>query len=103
MQMTCDVDEEVKKLPYTYPGLILVEGDSSMQFFLVAEKAVLCESSEGFFGALLDLICAYFTYNIVYPKSLYPVLLFVQCYVMDIKDSQKIPSSLTRALTVLHK
>ena len=102
MQITCDVDEEVKKLPYNYPYLLLVEGESSLQFFLVVEKAILSES-EGFLGALLDLICTYFTFDIVYPKPLYPVLLFIQRFVMDIKDNQKIPPALTRVLTVLHK
>ncbi len=87
MQMTCDLDEEVKKVPRIYPYIAMVEGESNVQFFQVAETAVIGES-DGFYGALIDLVCVCISYNIVYPKPLYPVLLFVQHYVMDIKDRQ---------------
>ena len=101
MQILCDLDEEVSKLPYVYLYIAVVEGDSNAQFFLVAE--VIVSESDGFLDALCDLICAYFTYNIVYPKPLYPVLLFIQRFIMDIKDSQTVPPTVVRALSALQK
>ena len=100
MQILCDRDEEVSKLSYVYPYIAMV-GDSCVQFFLVAE--VIVSETDGFLDARFDLICAYFTYNIVYPKPLYPVLLFIQRFVMDMKDSQTVPPSLMRALSALQK
>ena len=98
--MTSDLDEEVQKIAYNYPYIAMVEGQSSVQFFVVAERIVMDES-ENFMEALLDLICVYFAFNIVYPKPLYPVFLFIQRYIMDIKDSQTIPPALTRVLSAL--
>ncbi len=81
----------------------MVVGDSSaLQFFQVAERIVVAES-EGFVDALMDLICVYFTYNVQYPKPLYAVLVFIQHYVMAIKDSQPIPTILTATLSALQK
>ena len=97
MQILCDLDEEVGKLPYIYPYIAVVEGESSVQFFLVAEKVIVSES-DGFVDALLDLICAYLTYNIVYPNPLYPVLIFIQRFIMDIKDNQTVPPSVVRVM-----
>ena len=96
--MTSDLDEEVRKIPQNYPYVVMALGDDSLQFFIVGERLVLCECDE-FIEALLDLICVYFTYNIEYPKNLSAVLLFVQHYILDIKDSQRIPPSPTRVIS----
>ena len=98
--MNCNLDVEVKKNPHNHPYIAMVTGDASLQFFKIAERIVVCES-EGFMGALIDLVCVYFAYNIQYPKPLYPVLLFIQRYIMDIKDDQPIPPALTRTLSAL--
>ena len=65
--MNCNLDEEVKKNPHNYPYIAMVTGDASLQFFQIAERIVVCKS-EGFMGALIDL-----------------VLLFIQRYIMDIR------------------
>ncbi len=44
---------------------------------------------------LADLICAYFVLNIAYLNSLYPILIFFQHFVLGVKDSQKILSSMS--------
>ena len=98
--MTCNLDEEVMKTPYNYPYIAMVHGDSSLQFFVVAERVVLCENND-FVEALIDLVCVYFVFNIVYPKPLYPVFLFLQHYVLGIKDRQPIPAAFTRVLNAL--
>ena len=101
MQVCCDLHDEIQRQPHVYPFIAMVEGDACLQFFQVAEKVVVCES-EGFMGALLDLVCVYYTFDIVYPKPLYPVLLFIQQFIMGIKDKQPMPPSLTRTLSVLN-
>lgn len=73
-------------------------GIKSDEFFIITEKQVLCES-ENFATALVDMIAAYFTFNMSYPDSLYPLLLFIQHYILDIKDSQTVVNIVYSALT----
>ena len=42
--------------------------------------------------ALADVICAYFVFNIAYPKPMY---LFLQHFVLGLKVSQKVPTSVS--------
>ena len=65
MQILCDLDEEVSKLPYVYPYIAVVEGDSSAQFFLVAEKVIISES-DGFLDALFENISCLTFYSTFY-------------------------------------
>ena len=43
------------------------------------------------------------SYNIAYPKPLFPVLLFIQCFDMDIKNSQTVQPLLITTLSLLQK
>lgn len=52
--------------------------------------------SETFSDALIKLIYSYFVIDITYPKELYPILNFIQCFIMGIKDGQPIPSAVTQ-------
>lgn len=54
-----------------------------------------------FMDALINMICAYYIFDISYPKSLYAILIFTQRYVLGIKDEQPIPSVVTRVLSSL--
>lgn len=98
MQMTSDIDKEVRTVPNNYPYIVMALGDQALQYFVVGERLVLCKS-DNFIESLFDLLCVYFTYNIQYPKSLSAVLLFVQHYILGIKDSQRIPPALIRVVS----
>ena len=67
------------------------------QFFIIAEKQVICES-HSLSLALVDMIATYFTFNMSYPDTLYPLLLFIQHHVLDIKDDQNIVNILFSAI-----
>ena len=49
------------------------------------------------------LIAAYFTFNMEYPKPLQSVLVFVQHFLLGIKDEQTVAHSATRLLSSLEK
>lgn len=66
-----------------------------MQFFTVVERLVL-DDCEDLVDAITALIGAYFTFNIQYPKALYPVFIFLQQFVLKLQDSQTIPPIVTR-------
>lgn len=61
------------------------------QFFILAEKQVISESNN-ICLAIVDMIATYFTFNMSYPDPLYSLLLFVQHYILDIKDDQSVPN-----------
>ncbi len=87
-------------MPCNYPYVAMVLGDCSVQFFVVVERLVLCESDD-FLAVLFDLVCVYFAFNIQYPRALYAVLLFIQHYILGIKDNQPIPAAPTRVLSTM--
>jgi len=41
-----------------------------------------------FKDAIIKMIYFYFIFDICYSKSLYPILIFIQCYILGIKDKQ---------------
>ena len=99
-QMTHDIDKEVRALSQNFPYVVLLTGGENTEFCLVAERQVIA-TTEDFMEVLTGMIGAYFTLNIQYPKALYPVYIFIQHYVLGLKDCQPVPNSLTRVLSSL--
>ena len=87
-----DVAEEAEKLP-PFPQIIVLKHCQQQQYYIVVEKNVL--ESDGVEESILDLIGAYFTFDISYPKKLYPVLLFIQHIMLNIVDKQRVPNNVT--------
>ena len=77
-----------------------VISDSTAQLFIIAERAVL-GSADNAMGALIGLIDAYYAFNMVYPKPLYAVLLFVQHFILNLKDKQAVPNVIAGVLSCL--
>ena len=94
MQMDSDLESQILRIHENHPYLAAVFNDSTAQFFIVADDVT---------SALFGLIGAYFAFNMVYPKPLYAVLLFIQHFVLDIKDKQAVPNSVTRILSSLDR
>ena len=95
MQMDCNVDEAVLKLNENHGYLSATLGDSSLQVYLTAERCVL-GSSNNALSTLVALMGIYFTCNIAYPKPLYPICIFLQHFVFNIVDEQKVPDIVKR-------
>ena len=53
--------------------------------------------------ALVDVMAAYFVFNIAFPKSLYTLLVFIQHYIFNIKDDQPEPNAIAVLLTGLEQ
>ena len=51
--------------------------------------------------ALVDLVCFYYVLNIQYPKSMYPLYMFLQHFIFGLKDSAKIPNSVISLYSIL--
>ena len=59
-------------------------------YHVLVERQPTTEAST-FGSGLLDLYCSYFVYDIAYPKSFYSLLVFIQHYILELKDTQVDP------------
>ena len=83
------------------PYIVVIKIDvTKRQFFVVVERSIIIETNT-FEDALTDMIALYFTMDITYPSSLYPVLLTIQRFVLGIKDKQIVPPVVTRLVSSL--
>ncbi len=94
-----DLEFEIENIKQSEPFIAVTgkAGDENCQYFICAEQALTTESIS-LRDAFLDLICAYYVYNISYPKAISGVHLFFQELVFGIKSSQKLPLCLVKLL-----
>lgn len=93
-QKDCNV-QHVTTIQQNWPYMVLVPHDATYQIFLVAERQILAEPSSCWEG-LKSLIGAYFSFNIEYPLLSKAFLIFLQFYVMELKDSLQAPALASR-------
>ena len=90
MQGCVDIDEFVAANNIQHPHIVATESDENVEYDIFIESECLV-TVNSVADVLANLICSYFAFNIAYPKTLYPILIFLQHFVLGIKDSQKIP------------
>ena len=44
LQMHCDLDVEVNKIPHNHPYLVAMVAANAVRFYHIAERVVLCEA-----------------------------------------------------------
>ena len=98
---SCDsnLESEIDQIPQSEPYIIVTgkAGEENAQYFVCVEKALLTES-KSLRDAILDVICAYYVFDIAYPRSVVGIFLFFQQNVFSLKDSQKPPPCLSKLL-----
>ena len=77
-------------------------GDENAQFFVCCEHIVIAECKT-VKDAVIDLIAAYYVFDIAYPKCSNAMLLFIQHFVFGLKDSQAIPTTTSNLVNNLSK
>lgn len=80
----------------------MLKSEEAEQFFVVVEKQMFTESGS-ISRVVVDVIAAYFAFDIVYPKALYSLLIFLQHHVLGIKDGQTEPNNVKILLSSLSK
>ena len=85
-----------------HPVIGVIVTDSVVQYLLIVERQILVDKCASFLEAINDM-SAFFTFDIVYPPPLYPLLIFIQRFVMDIEDKQRVPPCVTRLCSSLDK
>ena len=93
------MDSAVITLPENHGYLA---GDSSVQVFLTADRYLLGSPNKTV-SILVGLIGVYFSFNIAYPKPLYPIFIFLQYFVLNITDSQHVPDIVKRVVSSLDR
>ena len=100
--MDCDVETAVLNITENHGYLAIVVADSSAQVFLTAERCLL-GSPNNSISVLIALMGIYFSFNMVYPKPLYPICIFLQHFVLDIVDGQRVPDIVKRIVSSLDR
>jgi len=96
------VDKEVSEIRQSAPYIVVTGSSENMQLYICCEQNILLESKI-VRDALLDLVAVYFVFDVQYPKSLDAILIFIQHYVMDMKDSQPVPMTTAKVVGNLLK
>lgn len=91
--------EEITKVKQTEPFIAITGtvGEENCQYHICAENA-LTTKCKSFRDAIIDLIAAYYVYDIKYPSAVCGIFLFVQQSIFKIEDSQKQPQCLVKLL-----
>ena len=100
VQGATDADEEAEKCGRKEPFILIVETDESFEYIVYVEKEYLV-STKSLVDAVADVICAYFVFDLVYTKNIYPLLIFLQHTMMGIQDVKKLPTSVMTLLSSL--
>ena len=99
---TIDIDKEIKKIKKNSPYFVILESVARLTFIIVVERNSFITTND-YSSALIYLFAAYYVFNIQYPQLAYPVLIFIQRYILNLEDSQAIPQSIRQAVTVMKR
>lgn len=89
VSLSCAIDKEPIR---NSPRIVHLSGEDRHQYFVVMEHKVLCEVST-LQSALFFMFCAYYVFNLEYPKKAIGMLYFFQDYILSYPDSMKRPGS----------
>ena len=86
------------------PFIVLtgLHDDSTIQYFICVEQTIYVEVKR-LTDAIIDLIATYSVFNISYPRSISPVLIFFQHFVFGLTDKQGVPTSTVKLVGSLQK
>lgn len=98
------MDSELSEVTQSEPFLLVTgePGTDNSQVFVCCEGQIYIES-KSVKDALLDLISTYFVFDIMYPKPLRSILLFLQHFVLDLPDQQSVSSVVSSLVANLEK
>ena len=80
--MTCillatDADEKAERVGRKVPFVMICETNEGREYIVYVEKEHLI-STKSVVDVVADLICTYFVSDLVYPRNIYPLLIFFQ-------------------------
>ena len=98
------MDSELSEVMQSEPFLLVTgeSGTDNSQVFVCCEGQLYIES-KSVKDALLDLILTYFVFDIMYPKPLRNILIFLQHFVLDLPDQQSVSSAVSTLVANLEK
>ena len=98
------MDREVAGVEQTAPFLLITgnAGLENSQIFICCENDILMEPKT-VRDAILELLATYFVFDIVYPRGVCGILVFLQHYVMGLQDEQVVPVTTSKLVSNLNK
>jgi len=94
------LNEQVQHLQVNYPYIAVVEMDTTIDLFLVAERVVVCQAKTVLQATQL-LLAEFYVFNIAYPKYLGGLFHFYEDYLLGIKSQQTLPTCVIHLCSAL--
>ena len=66
---------------------------SENSYHLIVESSFMY-TCENLSDALIDIMCYYYVLNMQYPRSMHTLCLFLQHFVLGLKDNARLPTSI---------
>ena len=102
LQSPSDGEIAAKQLAQNEPYIGIVVSDASLEYIIVAERIPIAHTKY-ILSAMVSIIAASFSFNVEYPQGLKPLLIFVQHFILGIKDSQAVPNAAGKLYSALDK
>ena len=80
---------------------MMTKTDEAEDYSVIVESKQLVSTSV-FSEAILNLMSTYYTFDLSYPKKNYPLLIFIQNFVLHLHDKQKVPTTVSMMYTKLY-
>lgn len=98
------MEKEISEIHQSAPYLVITGllDSENCQFFVCSEQNIVLES-KSVQDAIIDLMATYFVFDVVYPKPLNTILVFLQHYVFELKDDQPEPVATVKLIGSLQK
>ena len=61
------------------------------QYHIIVDQ-LLMYSCNDLAAALIDLLCYYYVFNMAYPKNMFSLYIFLQHFILGLKDCSKLPT-----------
>ncbi len=84
------------------PAIVILNSDYSSEFCIFVEHVLLCKCSD-LVDAIVVLLATYFSFDMSYPVGLNPIFIFIQHYMLQIKDDQPLPSCVNIAYSAIEQ
>lgn len=99
-----DLEDKISEVEQSEPFITITSkpGTESSQIFVCCESQIFLEV-KSMIHAMLDMMSAFYVFDVSYPKSLHAMLIFIQHHVFGLEDQQTVPSTVKTLITNLKK
>ena len=98
------MEDKISEVEQSEPFIAITSkpGTESSQIFVCIESQIFLQV-KSMIHAMLDMMSAFYVFDVSYPRSLHAMLIFIQHHVFGLEDQQTVPSTVKTLITNLQK